>query len=250
LTPDAMRNAGLIKAIKDLGWLIKDKGNVSVDSLKGRNYGPDYGKSIININQLGDILHLIHKKNFDAADDKAFALNIGGDHSISTGSISGLKSYYPNMKVLWVSAHDDCIIPEFTKEKYRNYHGMSASHLFGCISDSMVPNFQWLPKPVLKNNELCYIGIRDLDGDERKHLKNFGIKYYTPDHISRFGIGKVMEKALNYLEADKNPIYLSLDITALDPSEAPGTATKCKEGLTYREAMYLMKRACIIYLIY
>ena len=45
-----MRNAGLIKAIKDLGWLIKDKGNVSVDSLKGRNYGPDYGKSIININ--------------------------------------------------------------------------------------------------------------------------------------------------------------------------------------------------------
>ena len=47
-----MRNAGLIKAIKDLGWLIKDKGNVSVDSLKGRNYGPDYGKSIININKI------------------------------------------------------------------------------------------------------------------------------------------------------------------------------------------------------
>lgn len=60
------------------------------------------------------MLHLIQKLNINAADNRAFALTIGGDHSVSTGSISGLKKIYPNLKILWVSAHDDCVIPEFS----------------------------------------------------------------------------------------------------------------------------------------
>ena len=87
------------------------------------------------------MLHWVHKKNIIAAEDKGFALNLGGDHSISTGSISGIKSMYPNMKVLWISAHDDCVLPEFSNYKYRNYHGMSASHLLGWINEEQTPNF-------------------------------------------------------------------------------------------------------------
>ena len=77
------------------------------------------------------MLHWVHKKNIIAAEDKGFALNLGGDHSISTGSISGLKSMYPNMKVLWISAHDDCVLPEFSNYKYIYQFNLISSNAEG-----------------------------------------------------------------------------------------------------------------------
>lgn len=145
------------------------------------------------------MLKLVHDFTRSAALEKGFALTIGGDHSIATGTISGTKSVYPNLKVLWIDAHADCVIPDFAETKYRNYHGMPAAHLQGWISKKSAPNFDWLPRPVLQSTDICYIGIRDLDSDEKYYLKNFNIKYFTPDHIGRWGIGECMERALEYL---------------------------------------------------
>jgi hypothetical protein len=44
-----MRNAGLLEAINSLGWIVKDQGDISIASLTGKNYGPDYESSIVNI---------------------------------------------------------------------------------------------------------------------------------------------------------------------------------------------------------
>jgi arginase len=86
------------------------------------------------------------------------------------------------------------------------------------------------------------LGIRDIDYDEKEHLINFGMKYYTCDHITRFGIGETVEKCIQYLGADKNPVHICFDINAVDPEYAPGTSTKCREGLDYREALYICRR--------
>jgi len=75
---------------------------------------------------------------------KCFALTVGGDHSVATGSIAGLKTVYPNLKVIWIDAHADCVIPEFTKTHYRNYHGMPVSNLMGWLSRDSIPNFEWM----------------------------------------------------------------------------------------------------------
>ena len=56
----------------------------------------------------------LHLKIKLAATKRCFALTVGGDHSIATGTISGLKAVYPNLKVMWLSANADCVIPEFT----------------------------------------------------------------------------------------------------------------------------------------
>ena len=66
---------------------------------------------------------------------------------------------------------------------------MPASHLMGWLSRETTPGFSWLPRNILKPSEICYIGIRDLDEDEKLHLDNFNIRYFTPDHISKLGIG-------------------------------------------------------------
>ena len=105
---------------------------------------------------------MIHKEVRLAALDKGFALTLGGDHSVAAGTISGMKSVYPNLKVLWIDAHSDCVIPEFASTKYRNYHGMPASHLLGWIHKSETPNFEWMQTPVLQPSDICYIGREKL----------------------------------------------------------------------------------------
>lgn len=145
---------------------------------------------------------------------------------------------------MWVDAHSDCVIPELANSKYRNYHGMPVSHLMGWINKDATPNFEWMPRPSLKPSDICYIGIRDMDYDEKSIVENFKMKAFTPDHIMRYGIGEVMERALEYLDYKNNPIHVSFDIDGMDPYDAPGTGTRCREGISYREGLYMMKRVC------
>lgn len=80
-------------------------------------------------------------------------------------------------------------------------------------------------------------------------MKNFNLKSFTPDHISRLGIGEVMERALQYLDVDHNPLHISFDISAIDPKFAPGTVDKSRGGLTYNESIYICRRLSILIIL-
>lgn len=84
---------------------------------------------------------------------------------------------------------------------YKCYHGMPVSHMMGLISKEYIPGFDWL-KPCLTNKDIVYIGIRDIDSDEVVTLKKHNIKCFTMDHITKLGIGNVMEKALKFLNPE------------------------------------------------
>lgn len=52
------------------------------------------------------------------------------------------------------------------------------------------------------------------------------IKCFSMYHVDKWGIGKVVEMALDHVNPDRNrPIHLSFDVDALDPSVAPSTGT-------------------------
>lgn len=109
-----------------------------------------------------------------------------------------------------------------------------------------IPEFSWI-EPVLKKDRLVYIGLRDIDAGERKILKeqseffllsshnhfkilidsfSIDIKCFSMYHVDKWGIGKVVEMALDHVNPDRNrPIHLSFDVDALDPSVAPSTGT-------------------------
>ena len=57
-------------------------------------------------------------------------------------------------------------------------------------------------------------------------------------HLTRHGIGRVMELALGHIGHD-TPIHLSFDVDALDPQWAPSTGTPVRGGLTLREGDYI-----------
>lgn len=126
-----------------------------------------------------------------------------------------------------------------------NLHGCPVSFLMGLpgTSKEEIPEFGWI-EPVLKAERLVYIGLRDIDEGERKILKDNStfppcscwtrrktsfltssahaeIKCFTMHHVDKYGIGKVVEMALEHVGQDR-PIHLSFDV---GESEEPCAAS-------------------------
>ena len=115
---------------------------------------------------------------------------------------------------------------------------MAVSFLMGIVESKSVAGFEWLQNiPKLQKDRIVYIGLRDVDEPERKIIKDLGITAFTMFELDKYGIGKVMEMALDQL--DQRPIHLSVDIDSVDPFLAPSTGTKVRGGLTFREAHYI-----------
>jgi arginase len=67
-----------------------------------------------------------------------------------------------------------------------------------------------------------YIGLRDIDKYEKVILRENGIRCFTMHEVDKYGIGKVMEMALDHVMGGREmPVHLSFDVDALDPSVAP-----------------------------
>ena len=75
---------------------------------------------------------------------------------------------------------------------------------------------------MLELTHSVYIGLRDVDAAEKEILKEHGIKAFSMHEVDRYGIGKVVQMALEHVNPglDK-PIHLSFDVDAMDPTVAP-----------------------------
>ena len=110
-----------------------------------------------------------------------------------------------------------------------NIHGMPVSFLLGL--GSKIDEFAWV-KPTLKPSRLVYIGLRDVDAGEKRILKENNIKAFSMHEVDKYGIGRVVEMALDHVNPKRDlPIHLSFDVDALDPSVAPSTGTPVSLGI-------------------
>ena len=135
--------------------------------------------------------------------------------------LKGGDRQYPDACVVWVDAHADINTVETTGSG--NIHGMPVAFLLGL--GSKVEEYSWI-KPVLKANRLVYIGLRDVDAGEKAILKEHGIKAFSMHEVDKYGIGKVVEMALDHVNPERKlPIHLSFDVDSLDPTVAPSTGT-------------------------
>lgn len=253
--PEQLRTSGLLDVIQNLNWVITDYGDVDKDSVlkeadefekdEKDNETKDYKyKDLKNAKLLGAANHRLHTITKKISESKQFCLTLGGDHGIATGSISGLKATYPDLKIIWVDAHADCNLPEDSSSG--NYHGMPVAHLLGWIPEKSVPGFDWL-KSCVKVEDIVFIGLRDIDQGERKNLKKYGIKCFTMHEVIKYGIGEVMKQSIDYLFKDgkQHPLHISFDVDGIDPAVAYGTGTKCRGGLQYREAHYIIRETAM-----
>ncbi|MBI3161144.1 MAG: arginase, partial [Chloroflexi bacterium] len=226
--PSAIRYAHLQNKLEDLGYTVQDEGNVEVpiaEMCKITNPKLKYIDCIIPMSRrvAGAVATSIQSKNFP--------LVLGGDHSLSIGSVRG-AARNRKIGVIWIDAHADFNTAETTPSG--NIHGMSLAVLTGQGDKSLVQLWDE-PVPVIDPKKIAIIGARDLDSGEKVNLSNAGAMVMGMEQIDRYGMVTVVEKAIERVSRDVDGIYLSLDLDALDPEHAPGVGTPVPAGLTQRE---------------
>ncbi|XP_058423163.1 arginase-2, mitochondrial isoform X2 [Diceros bicornis minor] len=233
--PAAVREAGLMKRLSNLGCHLKDFGDLSFTPVPKDDL---YNNLIVNPRTVGLANQELAEVVSRAVSGGYSCVTVGGDHSLAIGTISGHARHCPDLCVIWVDAHADINTPLTTSSG--NLHGQPVSFLLRELQDKVpqLPGFSWI-KPCVSSSSIVYIGLRDVDPPEHFILKNYDIQYFSMRDIDRLGIQKVMEQTFDLLIGKQRPIHLSFDIDAFDPTLAPATGTPVVGGLTYREGMYI-----------
>ncbi len=230
----AIRYAGLSDQLQHLGHTIHDIGNLAIPQPESRPEGNPHLKYLETIVQASEELAALVST---ALQEKEFPLILGGDHSISLGSVSGVASVYKNIGVIWVDAHADFNTDETTPSG--NIHGMILAALAGIGDTRLTHANGWMPK--INKETIVVLGARDLDSKEQELLRTHNIHVFTMSDIDQRGMLDVMKQAITIAGQNDNPIHLSLDMDSLDPREAPGVGTPVRGGLSYREAHLAME---------
>jgi arginase len=150
--------------------------------------------------------------------EKNFPLVLGGDHSISYGSLKGVLEYYRNnIHVLWIDSHTDINTYESSTTKSR--HGMPLSSLMGFNNEDWGMDNN---KHILRPEQLTYFGINSIDDFEMKKIKELNISYIHRDDL--------LTKLTRDFIPEGVPIHISFDVDVLDKELVPCTGTPVDRG--------------------
>ena len=168
-----------------------------------------------------------------------FFLNIGGDHSIGSSTLTALnKVHNNNLSVIWIDAHGDFNTPITSPSG--NYHGMPLAHALGLFKESRY--FDWGQQPLDVHN-VAMIGLRDLDPEEKLLMDSSKLLYYTMTEVRLKGLQSVMDEVFQHIDPQNTrKIHLSLDVDGFDPRLFPGTGTAVPEGLTFEDYSLIISR--------
>ncbi|UBV42884.1 arginase [Deinococcus taeanensis] len=234
--PSALRNAHLTRALRELGHTVTDLGDVRVALPESIDKLTENG--LVFLDPILDACRSAASRLADLPDG-AFPLTIGGDHSVSMGTVTGNalrgREGGARMGLIWVDAHTDYNTPHSSPSG--NIHGMPVAHLTG-QGDPQLTGLGggWHMRP----EDIVMIGIRSVDPHERELLREAGIKAYTMKDVDQLGITRIHEETLERLSGTER-LHVSFDADALDPSVCPGVGTPVPGGLTYREGHLLME---------
>lgn len=232
--PSAIRYAGLKEKLQQLGHDVEDLGNIDVPMPEMHSVKDQKLKYLDEVIRVSNSLFTVVKEVTEKAH---IPIILGGDHSISIGSVAGVSANHKRLGVIWFDAHGDMNTDETTPSG--NIHGMPLAVNLGIGHSSLLNIGGFSPKLNPKN--VVLVAARSVDSDEVRLIRESGIKVYSMAEIDRAGMGRVMEEAIAIASDGTDGIHLSLDLDALDPMFAPGVGTPVNGGVTYRESHLAME---------
>jgi len=236
--PSAVRVANLDLRLTELGFHVKDLGNVPVVQRESQSQGDPKAKYLPQITET--CTRLAHMVN-GVMDAGEFPLVLGGDHSAAVGSVSGasqqLRARGEKLGMVWIDAHTDMNTPASSPSG--NVHGMPLACCIGLGPPELSNIFGYSPK--IEPRNVALVGIRSVDGAERDNVQRSGVHVFTMRDIDERGMRAVIQQAIQVASNGTAGIHVSLDMDALDPAEAPGVGTPVRGGITYREAHLAME---------
>jgi agmatinase len=135
---------------------------------------------------------------------------LGGDHAITHPIMRAVRRRHPNLTILHIDAHPDI---------YHAYQGNPRSHTspFARIMEERLAD------------RLIQVGVRTVNDHHRDQFKRFGVEVIEAGSLSK-----------NLRLDITTPLYISMDIDALDPAYAPGVSHREPGGLSTRQVIDLI----------
>ena len=230
----AIRYAGVVERLTDLGHTVKDEGDILISQTRKK----ESPTTLRNLEQVIEANTSLANKVHAVVEAGDFPLVLGGDHSIAIGTLAGLSDQYENLGVIWYDAHADLNTAETSPSG--NIHGMPLAVSIGLGHKDLVNIREFAPK--IKPENIVIIGARSVDPGERELIREKGIKVFSMHEIDKLGMTEVMNQTINYfLERKVDGVHLSLDLDGLDPLYTPGVGTPVPGGISYRESHLAME---------
>ncbi len=234
--PEAMRVAGLGEALGRHGLEVADRGNLSGPPNPCR-------PPVAGYRHLGEVLEWnrqVHDAVHSELVQRRLPILLGGDHSLSIGSISAVARHCREqgrpLRVLWLDAHADFNTSELSPSG--NLHGMPLAVLCGFGPAELVRMSG--DTPALSPRCIRQIGIRSVDAGEKRFVHEQQLEVFDMRCIDEMGVRTAMKLALEGLTPDTH-LHVSFDVDFLDPEIAPGVGTTVPGGPSYREAQLCME---------
>ena len=159
-----------------------------------------------------DMVERVRERVQRFIENDKFAVVVGGEHSVSIGSIRAHIANDANITVMQLDAHCD-LRDEYEGSKYNH----------ACVMARVM--------------ELCpivQVGIRSMDSSEKKALNKSRVVFAKDIYTDKYWIEKVISKL-----SDK--VYVTIDLDVLDPSIMPSTGTPEPGGLLWYDFLGLLR---------
>lgn len=234
--PSALRTAGLGQALVELGHTVSDAGTVISTPVSVAQHS---NKALKALPEISAWTAAIADAAYAASAD-AMPIFLGGDHSISAGTVSGVARRAAEagrpLFVLWLDAHPDFHTLDTTASG--NLHGVPLAYASG------LPGFEgYFParQATVDPKRVCTLGVRSVDPAEREALSRLGVTVHDMRTVDEYGMAPLLRAFLERVRQENGLLHVSLDVDFLDPFIAPAVGTTVPGGATFREAHLVME---------
>jgi agmatinase len=165
--------------------------------------------------ELDAVMDEIQRVAYEILSRDKFLVTLGGEHSITPPLVAAAAQRYPGLSVLQIDAHADL----------RNSY-MGTIHNHACAM-----------RRVLDLAPVTQVGIRSLSTEEAAALPNLNTTVFYDVNMRRDP--NWVDRVVDSLG---DPVYITIDVDGLDPAIMPATGTPEPGGLSWYEALTLLRK--------
>jgi len=232
--PAALRQAGLLGALREAGLTVEDLGDLPVTRFEP---DPAHRKSQ-SLSRVVAVARQVAERVATAVDRNLVPLVLGGDCSITLGVVAGLLRGQPDLGLIYFDGDADMTTPDTTHSGI--FDSMGVSHLIGEGAPELAhigPRF-----PLLAPDRIALFGFQPYEVEPREVLllDESAIPQYPVTSLGDQPVERAAE-ALARLESHAGGIAVHFDVDVMDSAEIPLANWPHYDALGFGDAMHCLR---------
>src|SRR5438132_5344270 len=223
--PAALRAAGLVEKLKNIGYDVVDLGDCAprlfADDEEHRR-ARNLPAIVAGLNDLKVHAEIAIKSG-------ALVLVLGGDCAQVIGLLTGARSYYKHLNLFWMDRDADLNTPASTPSG--RIDGMVVASIIGRGAPELV-RF-WGETPLVREPDVLLFGLERVDPPEQDFLSKSPLRYVYAADIQKKGAAAATRDALAHLHAELREFILHVDTDIIAQEEFPAVNVPGSGGLTF-----------------